>query len=85
MYALIDLMGVHSHMQVGVQQGNGTEDMLGGKSSTRGHQIRVLPSHRGCDWMDAKCVGVFVSVGYYTLCHEMLGGKRVRGCREGTM
>lgn len=76
MYALIDLMGIHSHMQVGAQQGGGTEDMLGGKSSTRGHQIRVLPSDRGCDWMDRKCVGVCVRVGYYPLCSEMFGGKR---------
>lgn len=85
MCALIDLIGVYSHMQVRAQRGFDTEDMLGRKSSTGGHQIRVLPSDRGCNWMDGKYVGVCVSVGYYTLCSEMFGGKRVGGCEEGTM
>lgn len=86
MYALIDLMGVHSHIHIGPQRGVwslgsgwGTEDMQDGRRSTRGHQIRALPSDRGCDGMDGKCVGVCVSRGYHPLCSEMFGGERIGG------
>lgn len=57
--------------------------MLGRRSSTRGHQIRALPSDQGCDGMDRKCVGVCVSAAYHPLYSEMFGGERMKGCGEG--
>lgn len=64
---------------MGGEELGGTEDMLCGRRSTRGHQIRALPSGRGCDGMDGKCVGVSVSPGYHPLCSEMFGGEGMRG------
>lgn len=45
--------------------------MLDRRSSTRGHQIRTLPSDQGFDGMDGKCVGVCVSAAYHPLYSEM--------------
>lgn len=53
--------------------------MLGSRSSTRGNQIRALPSDQGRDGMDGECVGVCVSAGYHPLFSEMFGGERMRG------
>lgn len=94
MHGLIDLMGAHSHMHVGARKGRerggcggwvGTEDMLGRRSSTTGHQIRALPSDQGCDGMDRKCVGVCVSAAYHPLYSEIFGEERMKGCGGGSM
>lgn len=84
--ALIDLMGVHSHVHQQMQHQAAPEEWWGcgghvkQKKLYKGHQIRALPSDCGYEGIDGNCVGVCVSVGYDPLCHEMLLGKKKKLC-----